>query len=81
VYILARSQPMVARVPSRESGIPFAPDIHEGIIVMSVRVWFTDAQQGMRDCRSILGDYFATVYHMEVCILGKGTCLGSRHEY
>ena len=45
VYILARSQPTAARAPSHESGIPFAPDIHEGIIVLSVRVGFTDAQQ------------------------------------
>jgi len=45
VYILARSQPTAARAPSRESGIPFTPDIHEGIIVLSVRVGFTDAQQ------------------------------------
>jgi hypothetical protein len=45
VYILARSQPTAARAPSSESGIPFAPDIHEGIIVLSVRVGFTDAQQ------------------------------------
>ena len=30
---------------SRESGIPFALDIHEGTIVLSVRVGFTDAQQ------------------------------------
>ena len=45
VYILARSQPTAARAPSRGSGIPFAPDIHEGIIVLSVRVGFTDAQQ------------------------------------
>lgn len=45
VYILARSQPTAARAPSHESGIPFAPDIHEGIIVLSVRVGFTNAQQ------------------------------------
>lgn len=45
VYILARSQPTAARAPSGESSIPFAPDIHEGIIVLSVRVGFTDAQQ------------------------------------
>lgn len=45
VYILARSQPTAARAPSRESGIPFAPNIHEGIIVLSVRVGFTDTQQ------------------------------------
>jgi len=42
VYTLARSQPTAA--PSRESGIPFAPDIHEGSIVLSVRVGFIDAQ-------------------------------------
>jgi len=38
VYILARSQPTAARAPSRESDISFAPDIREGITVLSVCV-------------------------------------------
>jgi len=43
VYTLARSQPTAARAPSRELGTSPAPDIHEGTIVLSVRVGFTDA--------------------------------------
>ena len=45
VYTLARSQPRAARAPSRELGTPSVPDIHEGIIVLNVRVGFMDAQQ------------------------------------
>jgi len=45
VYILARSQHTAARPPSRESGIPFTPDLHESAIVLSVRVGITDAPQ------------------------------------
>ena len=44
VYVLTRSQPAAARAPSRESGIPSAPDIHEDTIVLSVRVRDSDAQ-------------------------------------
>jgi len=45
VYILAHSQPTAARARSRGSGIPLAPDIHEGISVLGVHVGFTDAQK------------------------------------
>jgi len=43
VHTLARSQPTAA--PSRESGIPFAPDTHEDSIVLSIRDGFIGAQQ------------------------------------
>jgi len=45
VYTLARLQSTAARAQSCESGILFAPDIHEGIIISSILVGFTDAQQ------------------------------------
>jgi len=45
VCTLACSQPTAARPPSRESGILFVPDIHEGIIILNILVGFTDAQK------------------------------------
>jgi len=46
VYTLACSQPTAARSPSRESGILFAADIHDGIvIILSILVGFTDAHK------------------------------------
>jgi len=45
VYTLTRSRPMAVRAPSREFGIPFAPDIYESIIILGILVGFTDAQQ------------------------------------
>jgi len=45
VYTFARSQPTAPRAPSRESGILFAPDIHEAITISSTFVGFTDSQK------------------------------------
>ena len=70
MYIPARSQPTAACAPSRESCIPFAPDVREGTIVRSVRVKFTDAQQEVE-----VIDQDSTIIcdgpPHGVCILGK----------
>lgn len=44
MYVLTRSRPTAAGAPSRELGISSAPEIHEGTIVLSVRVCDPDAQ-------------------------------------
>ena len=45
VYMLTSSRPTVVHAPSCEFGIPFALDIYESIIILSILVNFTDAQQ------------------------------------
>ena len=73
--------PRAARVPSRELGFLSASGIHEGIIILSVRVRFTDARHEGEGIDQRLGGHFATVHHTEVCIPGKGTRLGSLYDY
>jgi len=80
VYTLARSRPMAARAPSHESGILFAPDIHEGVITSSILVRFTDIQQedGVIDQDSTIicnGPLYGSMH------CGQGMWLGGLYEY
>jgi len=77
VYTLAHSQPMVTQVPSCELGTLSVPNMQGGTIILSICVRFTDAQQEGK----VIDGYFAMVHNTEVCILGKGTWLGSLSEY
>ena len=74
--------PRAARVPSRELGTLSAPGIHKGIIELSVRVRFTDAQhEGEvidQDSTVILRRSTIREYAFRP---GKGTWLGSLYDY
>ena len=80
MYTLARSQPTAARARPRESAILFAPDIHEGVIISSILVGFTDVQQEggvIGQDSTIICD--GPLYGSMHC--GHGTWLGGLYEY